>query len=230
MRISMLAVVILVLVGCISNVSDTGVSYSDVCNPVVYLHSDFGGYSSGVVFRQDKTDEGYIVYILTASHCVTDARGQLRSLRVDFCGLDAPKNVEMQVLGNWPEWDLAVLCCGIETPVSVAQLAPEDTTLFVGEPVIAAGCGFTQHPHYTTGIVIGTGDNSISLAPLVFTDVDRLYGDSGGPFYIKRDGKYLVVGVLSQFAVQGRVMYSFSGCTPLNTIYCALRELMLLGG
>ena len=122
---------------------------------------------SGVLVSEDG-------YILTNNHVIS----QVQNIRV---GLWDGRFAAAQVVGNDPETDLAVLKINL-SGLPAAPLA-EDTSVRVGDVVLAIGNAFGLSHTVTMGIVSATGRNdlrSVLYEDFIQTDAAINAGNSGG--------------------------------------------------
>lgn len=122
---------------------------------------------SGVIVSEDG-------YILTNNHVIT----RVQDISV---GLWDGRFAEAQIVGSDPETDLAVLKIEING-LPAAPLA-EDTSLRVGDVVLAIGNAFGLSHTVTMGIISATGRNalrSVLYEDFIQTDAAINAGNSGG--------------------------------------------------
>ena len=155
-------------------------------SPAVVQLEPNGGVGSGVIF--DKSG-----LILTAHHVVAGAE-ELNVKLADGTELQG------RVVGRLPERDLAIVAVDAGKDLPAADLAGE-STVEVGEPVVAIGSPFGISQTVTSGIVSGLDreiDSPVGkLTGLIQTDAPINPGNSGGPL-IDADAK--VIGINSAIA------------------------------
>ncbi len=148
------------------------------------------GAATGSGFVLD--DEGHIV---TNAHVVEGAT----SLSVRFADGD---EVAATLVGTDPSSDIAV----IDVDVPASELTPlsfaEESTVEVGDPVVAIGSPFGLEGSITTGIVSALdrtieAPNGYAIDGAIQTDAAINHGNSGGPL-LDASGK--VIGVNAQIA------------------------------
>ena len=148
------------------------------------------GEATGSGFVLD--EEGHIV---TNAHVVEGAS----SLRVRFANGD---EVAATLVGSDPSTDLAV----IDVDVPASQLEPlsfaDESTVDVGDAVVAIGSPFGLESTVTTGIVSALdrtieAPNGYAIDGAIQTDAAINHGNSGGPLL---DASGDVIGVNAQIA------------------------------
>ncbi|MFU8816735.1 MAG: Do family serine endopeptidase [Pseudomonadales bacterium] len=139
------------------------------------------GQGSGFVFR---SDDG-TAYIITNNHVVQHGE----RIRVRF---EDGREFDAEITGTDPQSDIAI----IEVAVAdVPALELAETTLNVGEWVVAIGSPFGLRSTLTVGVVSATGRTALGIndyEDFIQTDAAINPGNSGGPL-VNLDGQ--VVGM-----------------------------------
>lgn len=177
--------------------------YRELNLSTVLITADDGGLGSGVVLRND--------LVLTAAHVVSR-----RSVVTDDDG--NPKwgpyePLKSAVLKNLPygppfvsgaeivkidyELDLAVLKLARVWPYTIAKLATFDPFLY--QKVWIAG-----HPHGVTDTEITEGRiQDLWDENFVRYSAPTTFGNSGGPVFIRENGKFRVTSIVQRVHVEG---------------------------
>lgn len=129
------------------------------------------------------------VLVLTCGHMFRDAAKGGR-IWVDFFGPDAPKQVEGRMIDYDLKADVGLLSVATKYPVTVAPLAPPESVLSRGEPVISIGCDGGADPTVRETQV--TSINRYVGPANVQVGFQPVQGRSGGGLF-SSDGR--VVGV-----------------------------------
>lgn len=151
---------------------------------------------SGVLVSEDG-------YILTNNHVVS----QVQNISV---GLWDGRFAIAQVVGNDPETDLAVLKIDL-SGLPAAPLA-EDTSVRVGDVVLAIGNAFGLSHTVTMGIISATGRNdlrSVLYEDFIQTDAAINAGNSGGAL-INYRGEVIGINTRNLDQVQGAQNIGFA--------------------
>ncbi|MDQ3778142.1 MAG: trypsin-like peptidase domain-containing protein [Actinomycetota bacterium] len=169
--------------------SSTAALYKRVAGGVVQIRAQSGpGAATGSGFVID--EEGHVV---TNQHVVDDAE----RVTVVFADGDERRG---RVVGTDPSTDIAVV--DVEAPAS--ELQPlrfgSETSLEVGDPLIAIGSPFGLRGTLTTGVVSALdreirAPNGFTIQDAIQTDAALNNGNSGGPVL---DSAGRVVGVAAQ--------------------------------
>jgi len=154
------------------------------------------GSGSGFVIA----DEGYV---LTNNHVVAAVAAEGGTITVTF---DGGEEVEAEIIGRSPSYDLAVLrVTGVEDLVPVQFGSSDDVV--VGDSVVAIGSPLGLEATVTSGIVSAVdrpvtagGSGDLSFINAIQTDAAINPGNSGGPLV---DANGRVIGVNSAIASPG---------------------------
>jgi S1-C subfamily serine protease len=183
----------------------------------------FGGESeqrgqatgSGIVIGSDGT-------ILTNWHVVENA------IKVTV-SLEKGKAVEAQVVGKDPSNDLAVLRIHPEGMTLHPLPLGSDSTVQVGDPVLAIGNPFDLQRTLTTGVVSALqrtlkAPNGFTITNVIQTDAPINPGNSGGPLL---DSAGRVIGINSQIYTGGTGGGSIGigFAVPIDTAKAELHQL-----
>ena len=185
-------------------------------SPAVVQLEPNGGVGSGVIF--DKSG-----LILTAHHVVAGA---------DELNVKLADGTELQgrVVGRLPERDLAIVAVDAGKDLPAADLAGE-STVEVGEPVVAIGSPFGISQTVTSGIVSGLDreiDSPVGkLTGLIQTDAPINPGNSGGPL-IDADAK--VIGINSAIASTSGTSSGVGFAVPVEDAKDMIDEVRQAGG
>jgi len=178
-----------------------------------------GGGATGSGFVID--DEGHIV---TNQHVVDGAQ----SVTVRFAN---GKKVDAEIVGTDPSTDIAVL----DVDVPGSELAPlsfaSDTSLQVGDSVIAIGSPFGLEGTLTAGVISALGreiesPNGFQIQNAVQTDAALNHGNSGGPVL---DTAGHVVGVAAQIRSESGGSDGIGYAIPGETAQRVAAELIKSG-
>jgi putative serine protease PepD len=170
--------------------SSTAAVYKRVKDAVVEVHASNGGPggATGSGFVIDK--QGHIV---TNQHVVSGSR----SVSVEFSD---GSEVDARIVGTDSSTDIAVLDVN-RSPARLTTLGfAAESTLEVGDPVIAIGSPYGLDGTLTTGVISALGrsieaPNGFTIENAVQTDAALNNGNSGGPLL---DTQGRVVGVAAQ--------------------------------
>jgi putative serine protease PepD len=186
-----------------SNTLTAGQIYDKVADGVVEITASGVASSAGSPFgpaqQGEATGSGFVIdtegHIVTNAHVVDGAS----SLRVRFAD---GKEVAATLVGKDPSTDLAV----IDVDVPASELDPlslaNESSVDVGDPVVALGSPFGLEGTLTAGIVSHLdrtieAPNGYAIDGAIQTDAAINHGNSGGPL-LDASGK--VIGVNSQIA------------------------------
>ena len=139
-----------------------------------------GGHGSGVVIGA----KNGITVVLTCKHVV---KGKTK-LRVKTY----PDEVERpaKVLLRSSTHDLAILTFEGEHPYVASLSGVVEPKVY--EKVWSVGAGNAHDPYPGTGIIASVDDTDESMV----IDTETVYGDSGGPVFVKEDGEYCLAGIV----------------------------------
>ena len=191
--------------------------YRQVADGVVLVRAQNGpGGSSGSGFVID--EEGHVV---TNQHVVDGAQ------EVTVVTADGDER-SARVVGTDPSTDIAVL--DVNAPAS--QLEPvrfgSETSLEVGDPVIAIGSPFGLRGSLTSGVVSALGreiqaPNGFTIQDAIQTDAALNNGNSGGPVF---DLGGRVVGVAAQIRSESGGNDGVGYAIPARKAQSVARELI----
>jgi len=168
---------------------------------VVMVELEDGSVGSGFLYNH-KGD------IITNAHVVNGAK-QVKIRTTDAMGYDG------EVIGISIETDVAVVRVkGLEN-VEPLKLSP-NTTLELGDEILALGSPLGFQNTVTTGIISGT-DRELDVEPYKYDNVYQISapiapGNSGGPLIDRKTGN--VVGINSARIEQGSIGFSL----PIGTV------------
>ena len=180
--------------------SSTAALYKRVKDAVVEIHASQSGSDAFGNERQgEATGSGFVIdkqgHIVTNQHVVSGSE----SVSVEFSdGSEA----DAEVVGTDPSTDIAVLDV-TQPPAQLTTVSfASESTLDVGDPVIAIGSPLGLQGTLTTGVVSALGreiqsPNGFTIENAVQTDAALNRGNSGGPVL---DTQGRVVGVAAQIA------------------------------
>jgi S1-C subfamily serine protease len=164
--------------------------------------SPFGLFGGESEQRGQATGSGIVIdtngTILTNWHVVENA------IKVTV-SLEKGKTVEAQVVGKDPSNDLAVLRIHPEGLTLHPLPLGSDSTVQVGDPVLAIGNPFDLQRTLTTGVVSALqrtlkAPNGFTITNVIQTDAPINPGNSGGPLL---DAAGRVIGINSQIFTGG---------------------------
>jgi S1-C subfamily serine protease len=188
--------------------------------------SPFGLFGGESEQRGQATGSGIVVdangTILTNWHVVENA------IKVTV-SLEKGKTVEAQVVGKDPSNDLAVLRIHPEGLTLHPLPLGNDSTVEVGDPVLAIGNPFDLQRTLTTGVVSALertlkAPNGFTITNVIQTDAPINPGNSGGPLL---DAAGRVIGINSQIYTggSGGGSVGIGFAVPINTAKAELPQL-----
>ena len=191
--------------------------YKRVVTGVVQIRAQSGpGGATGSGFVID--DQGHVV---TNQHVVDDSD----RVTVEFSdGRERPA----EVVGTDPSTDIAVL----DVNAAAGDLEPlrfgSETSLEVGDPLIAIGSPFGLSGTLTTGVVSALGreiraPDGFTIRDAIQTDAALNNGNSGGPVF---DSAGRVVGVAAQIRSESGGNDGVGYAIPAGTAQDVARELI----
>lgn len=187
-----LVVVSLLFIGGCVTISPSETRRNDMLEPVVKLSMENGSGSGIVVFSDDTT-----TVIITANHVIADED----VIKVSFSGDD--KKYPATVLKADSVTDLAVLQVNRGNSNIVRFSTNEKIPSMV--ECFAVGNGASLSVQLTQGFIITTSKIYIMCTALITT------GTSGGGLFIKEDGHYYLIGVITATASQEMFAYNMQG-------------------
>ncbi|WP_175639565.1 S1C family serine protease [Metabacillus schmidteae] len=168
---------------------------------VVMVELEDGTVGSGFLYN-NKGD------IITNAHVISGAK-QVKIRTTDAMGYDG------EIIGISTETDVAVVRVkGLEN-IEPLKLSP-NTTLELGDEILALGSPLGFQNTVTTGIISGT-DRELDVEPYKYDNVYQISapiapGNSGGPLIDRKTGS--VVGINSARIEQGSIGFSL----PIGTV------------
>ncbi|HEV2982643.1 MAG TPA: trypsin-like peptidase domain-containing protein [Solirubrobacteraceae bacterium] len=188
--------------------------------------SPFGLFGGESEQRGQATGSGIVVdsngTILTNWHVVENA------IKVTV-SLEKGKTVEAQVVGKDPSNDLAVLRIHPEGLTLHPLPLGTDSTVQVGDPVLAIGNPFDLQRTLTTGVVSALqrtlkAPNGFTITNVIQTDAPINPGNSGGPLL---DAAGRVIGINSQIFTgsSGGGSIGIGFAVPIDTAKSELQQL-----
>jgi putative serine protease PepD len=204
--------------------------YQRVKNGVVEIQTTTGAQTDplGNSTPGGATGSGFVIdeegHIVTNQHVVDGAQ----SVKVRFSDGTV---VDADIVGTDPSTDIAVL----DVDVPSSELTPlnfaSDTSLQVGDSVIAIGSPFGLEGTLTTGVVSALGreiqsPNGFTIENAVQTDAALNHGNSGGPVL---DSAGHVVGVAAQIRSESGGSDGIGYAIPGDTAQRVAAELIKSG-
>jgi S1-C subfamily serine protease len=143
------------------------------------------GSGSGVIIHSQPSADGNpaITVVLTAKHVIKNAKKPRIRVYPDETEFKA------KVIKRSKKYDLALMAFEGYHPY-VAKL-PNDYTLRVYEKMYKMGAGHSDDPYPGEGIITLVEDDRMQI------DCGIVFGDSGGPVFIKDDDDYILVGIIT---------------------------------
>jgi serine protease Do len=189
-------------------------------NPTVRIEAGEGRGSGTVIAKR---------YVLTNHHVVDGSsditiRGWLtegaRVLPLVYAG---------NVVAADAALDLAVVEIVRETWAGpVAKLAPAAMAVHAGEEVFVAGAALGKRPHLTHGLLSLERDTLLGQPHLV-TSAPVVPGNSGGSLWVKRDGRYVMIGVPRAVATVGlSLVTTHNYAVPIASVHAFLAASKIL--
>ena len=210
--------------------SATSAVYQRVKDGVVEIQTQTGAQTDplGNETPSGATGSGFVIdeegHIVTNHHVVDGAQ----SVKVRFSD---GRVVSADIVGTDPSTDIAVL--DVDLPSS--ELTPlnfaSDTSLQVGDSVIAIGSPFGLEGTLTTGVISALGreiqsPNGFTIENAVQTDAALNHGNSGGPLL---DSTGRVVGVADQIRSESGGSDGIGYAIPGDTAQRVAAELIKSG-
>jgi putative serine protease PepD len=211
--------------------STTAAIYRLAKDAVVEVHSTTGGQADPLGGQSpggQATGSGFVIdkagHIVTNQHVVAGAT----SVNVQFSD---GAEVKARIVGTDPSTDIAVL--DVDRPASkltTLRFAPE-SSLQVGNPVVAIGSPFGLDGTLTAGVISALGreiqsPNGFTIENAVQTDAALNHGNSGGPLL---DSQGRVVGVAAQIRSDSGENVGIGYAVPGDTAQRVARALIQNG-
>jgi S1-C subfamily serine protease len=205
---------------------DLGTDVNELMKPVVRVERG-PSRSTGMIIHPNAKGKAYV---LTVNHGIDDSLDE-PVVVVFFEYEDGGREViarryEAEVVATEAELDLALLRIDVgDEKLPAVRLASPGRKLRLLEKVRVVGCPLGKDPVVSDGEVTDL-EHELDGQKFVMTSAGYYLGNSGGPVFVKDDGKWYVVGMMARSEGFRCQLITYMGyAIPVSRIHTWLLEL-----